>query len=153
MLCAIAPARKAYFNAARAFSTLLRFFLIAVVTTPIRAMAHVIPHILPFFPPLEGAPADRANLGGAIGMMGHQKWLRLTSVETRGSLVFKPADPGKISPLSSDHPGDRITQGCLVVRELTRPAGAALAKDPGGVPGRTPCRHCHGISATSHRDR
>ena len=51
--------------------SILRALLIAVVTTPIRAIAHVIPHILPFFPPLEGAPTNHANLGGAIDMVGH----------------------------------------------------------------------------------
>ena len=78
-------------------SRLLGALLIAVVTTPIGAIAHLIPHILPFFSPLEGAPTDRANLGGAIGMMGHQQWLRVTSVGTRGSLLFKPPGPAGLS--------------------------------------------------------
>ena len=60
------------------FLRLLRALLrIAIVATSIRAIAHFIPHILPFFSPLEGAPTDHANLGGAIGMMGHEEWLRV----------------------------------------------------------------------------
>ena len=55
---------------------LLQHLLIAIVAAPIRAIAHFIPHILPFLPPLKGAPTDHTNLGGAIGVMGHQQWLR-----------------------------------------------------------------------------
>jgi hypothetical protein len=87
------------------FQGSLGFFLIAVVTTPFRAIAHGFPHILPFFSPLEGAPAYRANLGGAIGMMGHQKWLRVISVSTKGSLVFKPNIQERTLPFHQSIPG------------------------------------------------
>jgi len=80
------------FHAARTFLTVLRVLLIAVVTAPNRAIAHVIPHVLPFFSALEGSPTDRANLAGAIGMMGHWKWLGVVP-------VFYPGD--RLPALSS----------------------------------------------------
>jgi hypothetical protein len=45
----------------------------AVVAAAIRAVAHLIPDILPFLAPLKGSSADRADLGGPISVMGHLK--------------------------------------------------------------------------------
>jgi len=114
-------------------SRLLGALLIAVVTTPIRAITHVIPHILPFFPPLEGAPTDHAVLGGPIGMVGHEKWLRVTSAGTRRTLVFKPSGSKKdlfpfIRPSRGSHnpglsPGERTHcagRSCSGVRSRRR---------------------------------
>ena len=37
----------------------------------LRAVAHLLPDILPFLAPLKWTPTDRAYLGGALGVIGH----------------------------------------------------------------------------------
>ena len=38
----------------------------------LRAVAHFLPDILPFLAPLKWTPTDRADLGGALGVIGHK---------------------------------------------------------------------------------
>ena len=42
-----------------------------LVATAIRAVAHLLPDVLPLAAPLEGTTATGADLGGAVGVVGH----------------------------------------------------------------------------------
>jgi hypothetical protein len=38
----------------------------------LRAVANLIPYVLPFLAPLKRTPTDRADLGGALWVIGHR---------------------------------------------------------------------------------
>ena len=41
---------------------------------PLRAVAHLLPDVLPFLAPLERTPTDRADLGGALWVIDHREF-------------------------------------------------------------------------------